>query len=118
MQKMAENSEMVRDTAKESAKGVFKFVELSGVAFRLVPPYGGLLVRCSFRKEVVDSVISSENVAQVCVDLPVKPGDSSSNGSRDIQQRSCQMSHSRLFLSFFLIPRKLLELATSKFDTT
>ena len=42
--------------------------------------------RCSFRPEVVSDVISGANVGQVGMDVPVKLGDSSSTGSRDIQQ--------------------------------
>ena len=37
----------------------------------------------SFRPEVVGDVISGANVGQVGVDVPVKLGESSSNGSRD-----------------------------------
>ena len=57
LQKKAYNSEKVRDTAKDKCtaanKGVFKFLEvnnigsvfeLSSMAFRVVPPYGRLLV--------------------------------------------------------------------------
>ena len=51
--------------------------------------------RCSFRPEVVNDIISVANVVQVGMDVPVKLGDSGSNGSRDIQQRSRQMRHFR-----------------------
>ena len=60
--------------------------------------------RCSFRLEVVTDVISCANVGQVGMAvllkllMPVKFGDTSSNGSRDIQQRSSQMQH---FWPFF-----------------
>ena len=40
------------------------------------------------------------NVGQVGLDVPVKFSDSISNGSRDIQQRSRRMRHSRPFLNF------------------
>ena len=42
--------------------------------------------RNSFRSEVAGDVISGANVGQVGTDAPVKCRDSSSNGSRDIQQ--------------------------------
>ena len=42
--------------------------------------------RCGFRPEVVGDVIFGANVGQVGMDVPVKFGDSISNGSRDIQQ--------------------------------
>ena len=57
MQKKAFNSEMVRDTAKDKCvlqrqrrlqisrvKNISRVFELSGVVFRLVPLYDGLLV--------------------------------------------------------------------------
>ena len=59
MQKTAYNSEMVRDTAKDKCtatkrrlqispvRNVGRVFELSGVVFRLIPPYGGLLVTIS-----------------------------------------------------------------------
>ena len=42
-------------------------------------------------------VICGENVAQAGMDVPVKVGDSSSHGSRAIQQRSRRMRHVRPF---------------------
>ena len=54
--------------------------------------------RCSFRQEVVSDVVSGANAGQVSVDVPVKLGDSSSNGSRAMQQRSRPMRH---FWPFF-----------------
>ena len=55
------------------------------------------LFHCSFRPEVVGDVISGADVGQVGMNVPVKFGDSSSNGSRDIQQRSRRMRHFRPF---------------------
>ena len=70
MPRKAYNAEMVRDAAKDKYNAAFKassnfsseeyrsVYELSGVAFRLVPPYGGLLVRTSInadRKQLVTS---------------------------------------------------------------
>ena len=46
------------------------------------------------------NVIFGADVEQVGVDVPVKFGDSSSNGSRDIQQRSRPMRQFRPFLNF------------------
>ena len=43
--------------------------------------------------------VQMQPVGQVGMDVPVKFGDSSSNGSRDIQQRSGRMRHFRPFLS-------------------
>ena len=40
--------------------------------------------RCSLRPGVVGDVISVASVGQVGMNVPVKFGDSSSNGSRDI----------------------------------
>ena len=56
----------------------------------------------SFRPEVVGDVISGANVGQVGVDVPVKFGDSSSNSSRDIEQRSRMMRHFCLLTAFEL----------------
>ena len=39
----------------------------------------------NFRPEVVSDVIPCANVGQVGMDVPVTFGDSSSNGSRDVQ---------------------------------
>ena len=44
--------------------------------------------RCNFRAEVVSDAMPGANVMEVGVDVPVKFGDSSSNSSRDITQRS------------------------------
>ena len=44
-----------------------------------------MFFRGNFRPEVANDVISSANVGQVGLDLPIKLGDSNSNGSRDIQ---------------------------------
>ena len=47
-----------------------------------------IVFRCSFRPELGSDVISGSNVGQAGLDVHVKFGDSSSNGSREIQQRS------------------------------
>ena len=56
--------------------------------------------RCSFRPEVVSYVISGSNVWQATLNAPVKFGDSSSDDSREIQQRSRRIRHFRPFLNF------------------
>ena len=53
--------------------------------------------RSNFRLEVVRDVISSANVGQVGMDVPVKFGDSRSNTSLDIRQQSCWSWHLRPF---------------------
>ena len=55
---------------------------------------------CNFRPEVVSGVISSPYVGHVSMDVPVKFGDSSSSGSRDIQQQSRHRRHFRPFFNF------------------
>ena len=53
--------------------------------------------RDNFQPEVASDVILSANVGHVSVDATMKFGDSSSNGSRDIGQRSRRRRHFRLF---------------------
>ena len=57
-------------------------------------------VRFSVRPEVGSDIISGFNVGQVGLDIHVKCGDSSSNGSRDIQQRSRRIRYFRPFFNF------------------
>ena len=58
-----------------------------------------LSFRSSFRPEAGSDVISGSNVGLVGLVAPVKFGDSSSNSSRDIQQRSRRVRQFRQFLN-------------------
>ena len=49
--------------------------------------------RGNFRPEVFNDVISGANVEQIGMDMPVKIGESISNGCRDIRQRSRRWRH-------------------------
>jgi len=68
------------------------------------------LIAFHSRPEVGSDVISGDNVGRAGLDVPVKFGDSSTNGSRDMQQRAVRFD---LFDSFFAIVSDRKQLVTS-----